>query len=88
MRTSLNEISLIDERIFNTAPPENKLLLDAMLIINPALNEQVAWQKQTHAIVKQYSRKKLKAEIEAVHHQLFNKPEHLSFRQRIMALFR
>jgi hypothetical protein len=51
------------------------------------LNEQTTWQKKAHTIVQQYSRKKLKAEIEAVHGQLFTNPAHQSFRQKILSLF-
>jgi len=83
----LNEIKLVDDHIFNRSNIEDKLVFDAMLIINPDLNDQVMWQKRTHKIVKQYSRKKLKAEIELVHQRLFNTAEHLSFRQKIMRLF-
>ncbi len=87
MRTSLNEIKLIDERLFKLAAPEDALLFDALLILNPGLQEQVMWQKKTHAVVQQYSRKKLKNELEAVHQKLFNEPEHRSFRERIVRLF-
>jgi hypothetical protein len=87
MRTSLNEIKLIDEHIFKNGSTEDKLLFDAMLILNPALNDKLMWQKKTHSVVLQYSRKKLKAEIESVHQQLFNEPAHQSFRQRILSLF-
>jgi hypothetical protein len=83
----LNEIKLIDEHIFKNGSIEDGLLFDAMLILNPELNDNVMWQKKTHAIVLQYSRKKLKSEIESVHRQLFNEPAHQSFMQRIMRLF-
>ena len=63
MMTSLNEIKLIDGYIFNNNPTEDTLLFDALLIINPQLSGQVVWQKKTHVIVQQYSRKKLKAEL-------------------------
>lgn len=88
MRTSLNEIKLIDEHLLNNGSTENALLFDAMRIINPVLNEQIAWQKDTHEVIKHYGRKKLKAEIEAVHQKLFNEADHKSFRQRILSFFR
>jgi len=88
MRTSLNEIKLIEGYILNSNPPEEALLFEAMRILNPDLPEQVMWQKKTHAIVKQYSRKKLRAEIEVVHQRLFDETEHKSFRQRILNIFR
>jgi hypothetical protein len=87
MRTSLNEIKLIDQHLFKLAEPGDALLFDAMLILNPQLQEQMIWQKKTHALVQQYGRKKLKNELEAVHQRLFNEPEHRSFRNRILKLF-
>ena len=88
MRTSLNEIKLIDGYIFNNNRTEDALLFDAMVIVNPSLSGQIAWQKKTHALIGQYSRKKLKAEIESVHQQLFNEPAHKSFRQKVLSLFK
>jgi hypothetical protein len=87
MRTSLNEIKLIDDHLFNQGTHEDALIFDAMLILNPGLINQIMWQKKTHAIVQQYCRKKLKAEIELVHRQLFNEPAHQSFKQKILRLF-
>ena len=87
MRTSLNEIKLIDGHLFNQGPHEDRLLFDAMLILDTGLPEKILWQKNAHAIVQQYGRKKLKAEIGAVHQKLFNGPVHQSFRQKILSLF-
>ncbi|MDR3693615.1 hypothetical protein [Mucilaginibacter sp.] len=87
MRTSLNEIKLIDGYIFNSNPTEDALLFDALLILNPDLPDQVIWQKKTHDIIRQYSSKKLKAEINSVHQQLFNTDKHQSFKRRILSLF-
>jgi len=87
MRTSLNEIKLIDEHLFNTGSTEDRLLFDAMLILNPSLPEQVMWQKNAHAMVQQYSRRKLKAEIETIHQKLFNEVRHRTFQQKIMSFF-
>ena len=88
MRTSLNEIKLIEAYLFNSNPTEDALLFEALLILNPELPSQIMWQKKTHAVVQQYSRKKLRAEIETVHQRLFNEAEHRSFRQRILNIFR
>ena len=87
MRTSLNEIKLIDDHLFGTAHPADALLFDAMLILDNALPEKIEWQQNAHAAVQQYGRKKLKAEIDAVHQKLFSAPQHLHFRQKILKLF-
>jgi len=83
----LNEIKLIDDHLFNQGTVEDALILDALLILNPGLSNQIMWQKKTHNIVLQYGRKNLKAEVESVHRKLFNEPEHQSFRQKIFSLF-
>jgi len=88
MRTSLNEIRLIDGYIFNNNPAEEALLFDAMLIINPQLSGQIVWQKKAHTLLQQYSRKKLKAEIESAHQKLFSEPAHRNFRQKILSFFK
>ena len=88
MRTSLNEIKLIDGYIFNSNPIEDALLFDAMLIIDPALPGRIVWQKKTHAVIRQYSRNKLKAEIESAHQKVFSEPSHKSFRQKILSFFK
>eukprot|EP01037_Dinobryon_pediforme_P016255 gene16255-16434_t len=80
MRTSLTEIKLIDDYLFNCAAPGDAVLLDAMLLIDSELPEKISWQQQTHVVIKNYSRKMLKSEIKAVHRQLFNQPEHLGFK--------
>jgi hypothetical protein len=87
MRTSLNEIKRIEEHILGHEDPAEALLFDAMLLLDPSFAEQVSLQKRVHAVVLQYSRKKLKVEINSVHEQLFSRREHLSFRRRILNLF-
>ena len=87
MRTSLNKIKLIEGYIFNSNQPPDVLLFDAMLILDPAFADQAKLQKRVHAVVLQYSRNKIKAEIASVHEQLFNETEHQDFRRRILNLF-
>ncbi|TWI94351.1 hypothetical protein JN11_04742 [Mucilaginibacter frigoritolerans] len=87
MRTSLNEIKLIDEHLFGTSNTGDALLFDAMLILDNTLSEKVEWQKNTHTLIQQYGRKKLKAEIDEVHQKLFNEPPHRHFAQKIRNLF-
>ena len=88
MRTSLNNIQLVDDYLLGIATPQDSLLLQAKVIINPSLNDEIYWHKQTHGLVQQYGRKQLRAEIEAVHNQLFTRTEHLSFRQSILRFFK
>ena len=87
MRTSLNEIQQIDDYLLQYAGKADRALFEARLILQPALQENLQWQQKTYDIIKQYSRRRLKAEIESVHQQLFTEPEHISFRRKILGIF-
>ena len=87
MRTSLNETKQIDDYLFAYAGAADALLFEARLILQPGLQEKMQWQQRTYEIIQQYSRRRLKAEIEAVHQQLFNEPEHISFRRKVLSFF-
>ncbi len=87
MRTSLNEIKLIDAHILGENAPGDALVFEARLILNPGLAEQTAWQLQTHGLIRQYGKKRVKAEIEAVHQKLFTQPQHSRLKMKILSLF-
>lgn len=87
MRTSLNDIQQIDDYLLQYAGPADRALFEARLLLQSALQENLLWQQKTYDIIKQYSRRRLKAEIEAVHQQLFTEPEHTSFRRKILGIF-
>ena len=87
MRTSLNDIQQIDDYLLKYAGEADSHLFEARLLLQPALQENLRWQQKTYAIIRQYSRRQLKAEIELVHQHLFTEPEHIPFRRKIMALF-
>jgi hypothetical protein len=88
MRTSLNNIKEIDDHIHGLASHQDNLLFEAKMIIDPELKQNVMWHKQTLKLVQQYGRDQLRADIEAVHQQLFTLPAHISFRQSILRFFK
>jgi hypothetical protein len=83
----LNDIQQIDDYLLKYTGEADSLVFEARLILQPALQENLLWQQRTYDIIRQYSRRQLKAEIAAVHQQLFTEPEHISFRRKIMAIF-
>jgi hypothetical protein len=87
MRTSLNNIVQAERHLLKKSTPASSLLFEAKMLINDELKSDVAAQQQVYSLVQQYGRKQLIAEIEAVHQQLFNEPEHLNFRQKIAHIF-
>lgn len=88
MRISLNKVEQIDDHIFSRGTTEDRLIFEAMLILDPALKFQVLWQKSSLCLVQQYGRKKIKDEIESAHQKLFNEPAYRSFRNKILNLFK
>jgi hypothetical protein len=87
MKTSLNELRLIEDYLLSGREDEESCLFEAKLILQPELKEHVYWQNKTYQLVRCYGRKQLKAEIEKIHQTLFNTNRHQPFRQRIMRLF-
>ncbi|SEP42729.1 hypothetical protein [Mucilaginibacter sp. OK283] len=87
MRTSLNNIARIEVHLLGSQKPTDALLFEARLLLDDCLQVEASAQKQVYSMVRQYSRKQLKQEIEAAHEQLFSQPEHLSFKQKITRLF-
>ncbi len=87
MRTSLHEIKVIEQHLLQREPPEEALIFEARMLLDAELKEKVKWQNKTYALVQSYGRKQLKAEIDAVHQQLFTTTKHRSFRQKMLSLF-
>lgn len=87
MRTLLNEAAEIEQYLFKTGPAEDRLLFEARLLIDPALESKMIAQHQVYGLVKHYGRRQLKAELEGVHQKLFTQPQHRSFAQKIRKLF-
>lgn len=84
----MSEIQEIEHYILNQLSAEDHLLMEAKLLLNKELSEKEFWQRQTYALAKLYGRKKLKAEIEAVHARLFTEKKFESFRQKISFIFK
>lgn len=87
MRTSLNEIREIEEFLFGQLPPEDALVFEACLSLNPEIVEKTKLQKKVYTLIKMYGRKKLREEVKAVEFNLFHKPEHQSFRNKMLRIF-
>lgn len=87
MRTSLNDIQQIDDYLLQYAGKTDRALFEARLILQPALEENLVWQQKTYDIIREHSRRRLKAEIESVHQHLFTEPEHISFRRKVLGIF-
>lgn len=87
MKTSWNELLLIEDYLLSGRKEADRILFEARIVLQPDLKESVFWQEKTYNLIQQYGRQQLRKEIEQVHEKLFTAPEHYSFRQKIMRLF-
>lgn len=87
MRTSLNEIKNIEEYLEKKLPPEESLLFEARFLTQPTFSFHVQLQRRIFSLVKIFHRKKMKQELEQIHHRLFNDPTRHSFQKRIQQYF-
>ncbi|WP_316839771.1 hypothetical protein [Pedobacter gandavensis] len=87
MKTSWNELLLIEDYLLSDRKGTDKILLEAHMVLKPGLRESLFWQEKTYSLIEEYGRQQLRKEIEQVHEKLFTAPEHYSFRKKIMQLF-
>jgi len=87
MRTSLNKIKEADDYLLKVMDPEEAVLYEAKLILNPEMKSELYWHRKTHEAVRTYARAQLRREINAVHDKLFFQPEHSTFRKKVMSFF-
>lgn len=83
----MSETQYLENYLMGTLAPEENLVMDARLLLDADLHDKVMWQQRTYELVKTYSRKQLKMEIEKVHTKLFSEKRFSSFRQKIKAIF-
>jgi len=88
MRTSLNNIKTIEDYLLDYVSPDDALLFEANMILNSELADDVKHQQNTYAVIRQYGRRKIKAEIMAAQEKLRVAPEHQGLLQRIANLFK
>lgn len=88
MKILWSDTRRIERYLDNELSEEEKILFEAQLVLEPHFKLHVRLQKQIHALIKLYGRRKMKAEIGKIHHKLFQNPEHVIFQQRIQQLFK
>jgi hypothetical protein len=68
--------------------PGDALLFEAKVLLNNELINDIEHQQSTYAVIRQYSRQKIKDEIVAVQKILASAPQHRGFMNRIANLFK
>ncbi|SEL29519.1 hypothetical protein [Parapedobacter koreensis] len=87
MKTSLDDLQLMENCLLGRASGEQRTLFEARLLLDPVLREDAHWQQQTYRIIRDYGRKQLRNELEQVHQVLFTAPRHRAFRDKVLSFF-
>lgn len=87
MRISLNNIREIEGYIDGTMDRNDAVLFEEKMRGDSLLRMNVILQEKVLAIIRMYHRKKLKMELEEVHHRIFIDPGNAAFKKSVMRIF-
>ncbi len=87
MRTSLNEIRMIEAYLDNQLRVPDRLLFEARILTNPSLRLNVWLQKKVLQLLRIYHRNKIREAAGEYDEQFFYNPKNAEYRKRIMNLF-
>jgi hypothetical protein len=88
MRISLNNIREIERYIEGTMDRNDAVLFEEKMRSDSLLRLNVNLQEKVLAIIRMYHRRRLKIELEELHQRIFNDPAKVTFRERVMGIFR
>lgn len=74
MRQQLSEIKMIDQYILCALSAEDKILMDARMILSPVLKRNFFQQVKLHQVVVQHGREQLRARLNHMHTRLMRNP--------------
>jgi hypothetical protein len=84
----MNETQHIELYLTGALSPEDKLVMEANLLLDSELKEKLIWQDKTYSLVREYGRRALKTEIERIQTRMFSEKRFMSFRKKIAAIFK
>ena len=84
----MTETEQLEGYLLHTIHPEERLVIEARLLLHPGLKEKALWQQDTYALIKNYGRRELRAEIENIHKRMFAEKKFKTFRQKILFIFK
>jgi hypothetical protein len=88
MKTSFHDIVETEKYLQRALDPGDAVVFEARLLVSGDMRRNVFFHKVVHRLVRIYHRKKLKAEVAAVHQRLFSDPSKASFRNHIANIFK
>ncbi len=84
----MNESQQLEHYLQSRLTAEDRLLMDARLIIDKGLQDKLQWQKKTYALIQAYGRKKLREEIEQLQERMFTEKRFQFFQLKIKNIFK
>lgn len=87
MPTSPSNLAYIENGLLRRLAPDEQLVFDARLLVDETLRSEAAQLQTVYAAITAAAREQLRAEVKAVHKQLFTDQTHRNFRNRILRLF-
>lgn len=87
MTTSFEEIQRAEEYILAQLSTEDRLVFEAQVLTNPALRMDVYFQKKVYQILRLFTRRDIKQQLEMMHERIFNDPAKADFKQSILKFF-
>jgi hypothetical protein len=85
MRQQLEEIKQIDQYILHELSDEEKILMDARMILSPVLKKNWWHQLRIHKLIRSFGREQKRAQLNSMHDRLMKDP---GFRQKMQSMFR
>jgi hypothetical protein len=87
MRTSLNEIKLIENYLDNTLRGGDRLLFEARMLVSKELRQNVALQRKVYSLVQHHHGVLLRKQFSQLHREVFNDPSRSSIKEEVNRLF-
>lgn len=88
MRTSLNNIRLIETFLNGKMSHEESIQFQVRLIDDPMLKLNLHIQEKIYALIRLYHHKKLKEEIKSTEYKMFSNPLRTGFQESIHHYFK
>lgn len=83
----MNNTVQIERYLLGGSDPEEQLLMEARLLTEPGLRNDLLWQARTYELVNAYGRRQLRNEIRRAEARVFSESRFEAFRHRITHIF-
>lgn len=84
MRKSLREIEQIERYLNGRIAAEEHQAFEVRRLCDAGLQEQIEQQQRSYDLIREYGRRRMQRELDAVYHRLMRRP---AFRERIRRIF-